>query len=128
MKGILPAVVIVACLALLGFLVHEKVEGSVIAAMAAVTTIIAWVTRTPNSKDPPTAGHLVVVAGIGTIVATTIMGCGSWFSSYEDVSDPNDDAKYARCHVQARADKQITGDPELAWRNYKACKADAGVP
>lgn len=68
-KAALSAVIILGCLALLGFLVKEKAEGAAIAACAVVTTIVAWLTRTPADKGPPAS--LVPLVGIGAIIAMT---------------------------------------------------------
>lgn len=69
-KGVLAAVVIVACLCLLGFLVHEKADGAVVAAVAAVTTLVGYFTRAPEKKDPPVGPMVAVVVAVGTILAS----------------------------------------------------------
>jgi hypothetical protein len=75
-KGIMATVSIVACLALLAFLVHEKVDNASMAAIAAVTTLVAWVTRPPNRTDPPTGASLVPLAALGAIVSSLFsVGC-----------------------------------------------------
>lgn len=74
-KAILSAVIILGCLALLGFLVKEKAEGAAIAACAVVTTIVAWLTRTPADKGPPAS--LIPLVGIGAII--TMMNACSVF-------------------------------------------------
>lgn len=68
-KAVLSAVIILGCLALLGFLVKERAEGAAIAACAVVTTIVAWLTRTPADKGPPAS--LVPLIGIGAIIVMT---------------------------------------------------------
>lgn len=70
-RAILGTVSIVACLALLGFMVYMKTEGAVVAAIAAVTTIVAFFTRPPDRKDP--GPSVVVGLAIGTILVAT--GC-----------------------------------------------------
>lgn len=67
LKGVLAAVVIVACLTLLGFMVHQKADGAAIAAVAVVTTLIGYFTRQPDKKDPPSG--VVAVAGVLSIIA-----------------------------------------------------------
>ena len=73
LKSVMSSAVIVSCLALLGFLVHEKTEGAAVGALAIVTTLVAWFTRQPDRKDPP-AGVTVVV---GLILAGVLYGCAS---------------------------------------------------
>jgi hypothetical protein len=74
-KAILSAVTIVACLALMGFLVHEKADGAAVGAIAVVTTVVAWLTRTPGKTDPPSGASIVPLVGIGTIAALLLGGC-----------------------------------------------------
>jgi hypothetical protein len=71
-KGILSAVTIMACLALLGFLVHEKVDGAAVLAISSLTVVIAWVTRPPSKLDPPNGTALV--AGF-VVAAQALAGC-----------------------------------------------------
>lgn len=77
-KGILGAIVIVACFALLGFLVHEKADGAAVAAISTVTIIVAWLTRSPppSDKGTPGAGGVVVLCAIATAIVTACAGCG----------------------------------------------------
>jgi len=67
-KAILATITIVACLALLAFLVHEKVDGATVAALSTVAVLVAYFTRAPERKDPPTGPGIVVFAGIVTTV------------------------------------------------------------
>lgn len=64
-KGIMSAVIIVACLALLGFLVHEKVDGAAVAAVSTVTVLIAYFQRQPPKNDA--GAGIVVFAALATI-------------------------------------------------------------
>ncbi len=68
----MPAIIIVACLALIGWLVHEKVDGAAVAGVAAITTLIAWVTRVPDKGSGPS---LVPLVAAGALIAST-SGCG----------------------------------------------------
>lgn len=73
LKSVMSSAVIVSCLALLGFLVHEKTEGAAVGALAIVTTLVAWFTRQPDRKDPP-AGVTVV---LGLVLAGALYGCAA---------------------------------------------------
>lgn len=70
-KSWTSALVVIACIALLGFLVHEKVDGASVAAVAIVTTLIGYFARPPDKKDPP--GGAAVIAGILAVAA--LQGC-----------------------------------------------------
>lgn len=74
-KAIMGTIVMVACLVLLGFLVYAKAEGATIAAVAVVTTLIGFFTRSPERKDPPANAGIVVAAAIGSILASVACGC-----------------------------------------------------
>ena len=125
-KPALAAITVIACLGFLAFLVHEKVDGSYVAALSSVAVIIAWVTRTPGSNDKG-PGAAVVIAGIGTIIAS-LSGCASgMMKDYDDINNPSDDKTLSECRIKARVEKQMTNDPERAWQHYLACTADGGL-
>lgn len=75
LKAILATVTIVACLTLIGVMAYLKVEGAGIAAVSVVGVIIAWLTRTPDRKDPPIAPKLVPLLAASALL-TTILACG----------------------------------------------------
>ena len=74
-KAYMSTITIVACLLLLGVLAHLKVEGVPVAAVAVVTTVIAWMTRPPDKTDPPGGAKLVPILAIGGIVSSLFIGC-----------------------------------------------------
>lgn len=76
-KNIVGAIVIVACLGFIGFLVHEKVDGSYVLALSVAPIVIAYFTRAPDKKDPPAAAGIVVIAAIGSLCAAILGGCVS---------------------------------------------------
>jgi hypothetical protein len=71
------------------------------------------------------------IATLAVVVAARLVGsltgCAEAFKSIDEVNNPEDDKALARCHVEARAEQQITGDPEAAGRAYLACTRDAGL-
>lgn len=73
-KGILGAIVILGCFALLGYLVHERVDGATVAAISTVTILVAWFTQSTGRKDPPSGA--AVVAGIATVIVA-LAACSS---------------------------------------------------
>jgi len=74
-KAIMSTIVIVACLALIGVMVYLKVPEAGLAGVAVVTTIVAWLSRTPDRKDPPPGSTLVPLIAAGILLAS-ILACG----------------------------------------------------
>lgn len=74
-KSIAAASVILGCLAFLAFLVHEKVDGSLVLALSVVPTLIAYFTRPPDRRDPPSG--IAVLAGVATLLSA-IASCATF--------------------------------------------------
>jgi len=78
-KAYMSTATIVACLILLGVLAHLRVEGIPVAAVAVVTTVIAWLTRAPDKIDPPGGAKMVPILAVGAIISSLFMGCTQGF-------------------------------------------------
>jgi hypothetical protein len=112
-KGLLSVVTILGCLALIGFLVHEKVDGAAVLAVSALTTIVAWVTRPPTRLDPPSGTTLV--AGMIT-AAWALAGC-SYFTP-QNVKTALDATELACVFSSELTDSKAVAE---------ACKIDAAL-
>jgi hypothetical protein len=69
-KAILATVTIIACLTLIGVMAYLHVEGAGIAAVSVVGVIIAWLTRTPDRKDPPAGAAVIPLIAVGALLAS----------------------------------------------------------
>lgn len=125
-KAIVSTVTIVACLGLIGFLVHEKVDGSYALALAVVPIVIAYFTRSPQAKDPPVLKGIIALAAAGSLVAC-LSGCASGLGALESVSDPQDNADLSRCRQVGRDVKADGGQAGNAYWEYMECTREAGL-
>jgi hypothetical protein len=121
--------IIVAGLALLGFLVFMKVDGAAVAAIAGVTTVLAYLTRSPHdSATPPPGAKLVPFAAVGL---AALSGWLSACASKDPVCDPSAySAELASCTATSRTLAESVAC-ENGWRArcgrpHRALLADAG--
>lgn len=131
-KAYMSTITIVACLALLGVLAHLRVEGIPVAAVAVVTTVIAWMTRPPDKIDPPGGAKIVPILAVGAIVSSLFMGCSS--TPAKNVENSAAVAQYelllAKCRAKGKAAKDYAVyetcadevDAELCRTNGLLCK------
>lgn len=54
-------------------------------------------------------------------------GCASASKAFDDVNNPSDDVRLSECRKDARAEMQITGNADRAWKIYYDCTVDAGL-
>lgn len=73
MKNYTSTIVIVACLALVGFLVHLHVDPAITLAITIVPTLIAYFT---NSKSEPPAGTGIVFVAAAAAIVSSVLACG----------------------------------------------------
>jgi hypothetical protein len=74
MSDVFKSLVLIACLALIGFLVWMKVDGSVILATSAAMAVVTYFTQPPKAGSPPATG--VLVGSLAAIGAAALMnGC-----------------------------------------------------
>jgi hypothetical protein len=114
-KAIMATVVIVACLGLLGVLAAQHVDGAAVAAIAVVTTLVAWLTRTPDRRDPPAGTGAVIFAALATIIVTACSGC----------TEAKAPREQARSVVLTIAEGVRTGD--LACASLARAKGDVAL-
>jgi len=119
-KAYMSTITIVACLALLGVLAHLKVEGIPVAAVAVVTTVIAWMTRPPDKIDPPGGAKIVPILAVGAIVSSLFMGCSDKLPPAANVENAAAVAQYELLLADCRA----KGKTAQNYAVYETC-ADA---
>lgn len=100
-KTIASTLVIVACLLLLGALAYMRIEGAAVAAIAVVTTLVAWLTRAPDKVDPPPGAKLVPLVGVGAIIASLFACGGAPSAPYQRAAEAAYGAALLRCVDEA---------------------------
>lgn len=116
-KAVLATVTIVACLMLIGAMAYLRVEGAGIAAVSVVGVIVAWLTRTPDRKDPPAGLSCVPIVAAGALLAA-IVACGC------STSPPALNVENAAAIAQYEAmliDCRNLGKQRNSYDVYEAC-------
>lgn len=75
-KAVSSALVIVACLILLGVMVYLKVDGAGVGAVGVVVTIVAWLTKAPSNPPPAMKAIPFFVAAAAGLFMFGLLACG----------------------------------------------------
>lgn len=128
-RSVLGAIVIVACLALIGFLVYAKVDGAVTLAVSTVTLLVAYFTSPPPRPNPPSA--FVLVAGLALIASSVFfLACKAVSSAGDAVCESlvaYNDTPLEEAICATFDDFVAIGNLVLGTRAAKHASADAGA-
>lgn len=131
-KSIVSAMVIISCLAFLGFLVHEKVDNSAVLALAIVPTLIAYFTRAPDKTDPPKVSGTIVAMGVGSLVAAAlIMACAALPTPQQQGALVDTTCTILDAFANSPAEEAIcatTEDLVALESSIRTSRVDAGTP